>query len=358
MHQNQYRTSFSFTISLILHLCVTLYVLISFPVWHRQIPVAEPIIMNAISVNLRYNRFHITAPSKKQRLTSSSVKLQTSKRKSIANRQSRKKLSIKPIRAQKDIIPTHVSPLHTKANLMLATDSALTATENQSETQIGISKKVIIEAKPVEGKEVRIQRGMFQLQQTDTTEEKQDNSREKTSTLQQTIEKAIKTIASSIADGTDTSPIDIVFLLDASGSMEDNIQAVGNHLKDMVKIFQEHEIDFTMGVVKFKYTALIFEQTKDYKKFERLLQNIECGGSERALHAIVKSSQRVNFRSNVRRRFILVTDESFEGDQSYKITQVIAYSQQAGITVDVIGIQDQFHKYLARQTGGLWFPIP
>ena len=343
MHQNQYRTSFSFTISLILHLCVTLYVLISFPIWHRQIPVAEPIIMNAISVNLRYNRFHITAPSKKQRLTSSSVKLQTSKRKSIANRQSRKKPSIKPIRAQKDIIPTHVSPLHTKANLMLTTDSALTATENQSETQIGISKKVIIEARPVEGKAVQIQRGMSQLQQTNTTEEKQDNSQEKTSTLQQTIEKAIKTIASSIADGTDTSPIDIVFLLDASGSMEDNIQAVGNHL---------------MGVVKFKYTALIFEQTKDYKKFERLLQNMECGGSERALHAIVKSSQRVNFRSNVRRRFILVTDESFEGDQSYKITQVIAYSQQAGITVDVIGIQDQFHKYLARQTGGLWFPIP
>ena len=357
MHQNQYRTSFSFTISLILHLCVTLYILISFPTWHRQIPIAEPIIMKAISVNLRHNQFHMTAPKKLKRLTSSSTR-QISKRKSITSRQSQPKPSIKSMRFQTEIITTNVAPLHTKANLMLATDSALAEAENQSETQIGISEKVVIQAKPIGGKIVQIQRGMSQLQQADSAEEEQTNPDKETPTLHQTIEEAIKTIASSIAGGTDSSPIDIVFLLDASGSMEDNIQAVGNHLKDMVKIFQEHQIDFTMGIVKFKYTALIFEQTKDYNKFERLLQNMECGGSERALHAIVKSLQRVNFRPNVRRRFILVTDESFEGDKSYKITEVIAYSLQAGIAVDVIGIQDKFHKYLARQTGGLWFPIP
>ena len=358
MHQNQYRTSFSFTISLILHLCVTLYVLISFPLWHRQIPIAEPITMDAISVNLRRNRFHMTAPKKLKRLTSSSVKRQIPKHKSTASRRSQQQLSVKSISSQTEIITTNVAPIHTKANLTFSTDSVLAETENQSATQIGIRERAVIEAKPIGGKTVQIQRGMSQLQQADSSEDKQLNPDEKTPTHHQTIETAIKTIASSIADGTDSSPIDIVFLLDASGSMEDNIQAVGNHLKDMVKIFQEHQIDFTMGVVKFKYTTLIFEQTKDYNKFERLLQNMECGGSERALHAIVKSLQRVNFRPNVRRRFILVTDEGFEGDRSYKITEVIAYSQQAGITVDVIGIQDKFHKYLAQQTGGLWFPIP
>ena len=358
MHQKQYRTNFSFTISLILHLCVTLYALISFPIWHRQVPIAEPITMDAISVNLRRNRFHMTAPKKLKRLTSSSTKRQIPKRKSTTSRRLQKKPSIKQISPQTEIVTTNVAPIHTKVNLMVATDSVLAETENQSATQIGISKKVVIQTKPVSGKIVQIQRGMSQSQPADSSEHDPVKQDKKTPTRQQAIEEAIKTIASSIADGTDSSPIDIVFLLDASGSMEDNIQAVGDHLKDMVKIFQEHQIDFTMGIVKFKYTALIFEQTKDYKKFERLLQNMECGGSERALHAIVKSLQRVNFRPNVRRRFILVTDESFQGDRSYKITQVIAYSQQAEITVDVIGIQDKFHKYLAKQTGGLWFPIP
>ena len=51
------------------------------------------------------------------------------------------------------------------------------------------------------------------------------------------IGTALEGIAESIAGGTSSSPVDIVFLLDASGSMEDNIRAVGGQFRRMVEVF-------------------------------------------------------------------------------------------------------------------------
>ena len=61
--------------------------------------------------------------------------------------------------------------------------------------------------------------------------------------------------------------------------MEDNIRAVGRRLVDMVEIFRAEQLDFTMAVVPFKYLVQHFHQpTKDYQRYERLLENIKCGG--------------------------------------------------------------------------------
>lgn len=170
------------------------------------------------------------------------------------------------------------------------------------------------------------------------------------------IGNALQTIAGQIASGTSSSTSDIVFLLDTSGSMEENIRAVGNHLISMVKVFREKQIDFTIGVVKFKYNSLIFPQTRDYQKYERLLENVECGGDERAYDAIVKSLTRVKFRKEAERRFILITDEPCKG--SYTISDVLDRCRAAQIKLDVIGVNDKWQKYLVKQTGGLWFQIP
>ena len=156
--------------------------------------------------------------------------------------------------------------------------------------------------------------------------------------------------------------------------MEDNIHAVGRHLINMVQVFQEAQLDFTLGVATFKYSALIFPQTKDYQKHERLLENVKCGGDERAYNAIVKSIERVKFRPEARRRFILVTDARCKG--SYTMQEVLKRCWDARITVDVIGgvtdldviggvadtndrlKAEREQKALARKTGGMWLPIP
>ena len=143
--------------------------------------------------------------------------------------------------------------------------------------------------------------------------------------------------------------------------MEDNIRAVGGQLRRMVQVFQEKEVNFTLGIITFKYLdrdTIVFPQTRDYAKYEYLLEShvIQRGGDERAYDAIVKSIQRVKFRSNADRRFILVTDEATKG--SYPITEVLSQCRSAGIKLDVIGVDRTLDKALAVQTGGLWFPIP
>jgi len=168
---------------------------------------------------------------------------------------------------------------------------------------------------------------------------------------------ALKAIAEGIAAKSETDKVDIVFLLDASGSMSENIRAVGNHLSDMADTFAENGLDFTLGVVKFRSVEiLVFQQTKDITKYQRLLKNISTYGDESGYNAIVKAIKRVEFRDGAARHFIMVTDEELSG--SFSATETLRRCQNAKIKLDIIGINDERQKALARATGGTWHLIP
>ena len=125
----------------------------------------------------------------------------------------------------------------------------------------------------------------------------------------------------------------------------------------MADMFVKKGLDFTLGVVKFRYVKfLLFPQTKDISKYQRLLKNVQCGGDERAYDAIVKTLDMVQFRPGAQRRFIMVTDEKMKG--SYSTLEVIKRCQEAQVKLDVIGTDDVMDKHLARQTGGVWYAVP
>jgi hypothetical protein len=173
--------------------------------------------------------------------------------------------------------------------------------------------------------------------------------------------EALEGIAESVADSRTETAVDLVFLLDISGSMIDNIRAVGRQLNRMITVFEEKGVDFTLGIVIFRYLegdTIIHPQTRDSEKYKRLLTShvVAAAGDERAHNAIVKTIRRVNFREGVNRRFILVTDEPSKG--SYTLPEVLAQCFQNNITIDVIGINHTTHRALTSKTGGLWFPIP
>lgn len=158
--------------------------------------------------------------------------------------------------------------------------------------------------------------------------------------------------------------LDIVFIVDASQSMENNIDAVINHLSKMVDIFQAGGLDFTIGIVTFRYGTLysmlgwdmkVFPQTSDVKKVKQELHSIKCRGDEKALDALMQAIAEVKFRQFAERRFILVTDEYVSG--SYSAAEVLNQIQKFDIKVDVIGIDEPFQKMVAQCTGGLWFSI-
>ena len=113
----------------------------------------------------------------------------------------------------------------------------------------------------------------------------------------------------------------MVFVIDASGSMEEYILAVANYLTRMANVLLGTGIDYTFGVLTFnrierKDQIEIFDQTKDLEKCKRFLHAIKCDGDERALDAIAYGLSEIKFRSDANRTLVLVTNEKLTGKSS------------------------------------------
>lgn len=336
---------------------------INLPRWYRPPPPPDSIVAELIEVELHSQRlhpvdikkpiFHADIPNQPYANSVQSTPLM-----------SPKALAVQANRVTSAVQST-AKPLSTTAHLLPTSDTPFAeASEDDWHLQESISEPVETVAEIPQSTSTEVARDLSQIErpQTDSVE---------TPSLDRDaqIGSLLQTIASGIASEKDSPTVDIVFLLDTSGSMEDNIRAVGRRLVKMVEVFQAEQLDFTMAMVPFKYLAQHFHQpTKDYQRYERLLENIKCGGAERAYEAIVKSISRIKFRQEARRRFILITDAPCTGP--YTLSEVLQQCWEAEITLDIIGgVTDRTEaddplkaereqKALARKTGGRWFPIP
>lgn len=179
----------------------------------------------------------------------------------------------------------------------------------------------------------------------------------------------LKTPLDLIADNvirseTGDTPVDLVFLLDISQSMQDNIYAVAKHLEGMAARFDAHELDFRVGIVTFHHSTWntirknnvnVTQLTGDVPKIRKKLRQVRCSGGEKALNAMMEAIHRVEFREGASRRFVFVTDEYVDGD--YPEREVSGALYRSRIQVDVIGMDEPFQRGLAAQTGGMWIPI-
>ena len=350
----QRRPRVSLIISVLLHVLAFVMMNIRLPEWYRPPPIPEPIVMAPIEL-VDIPRFHISSARK---MVTAAPQNRKPPRPTIDHTPTQSRPAADRVKQIAQLTPLASQTLNTDAKLALS-DTLLsnhTRMEPLLEESSGTPTGILTHSP--QAREVEIKRSSSQ-----PTDEQPEEMAENTppASREEQIGTALEGIADSIASGTSTLPVDIVFLLDSSGSMEDNIRAVGGQLRRMVQVFQEKEVNFTLGIITFKYLdrdTIVFPQTRDYAKYEYLLEShvIQRGGDERAYDAIVKSIQRVKFRSNADRRFVLVTDEATKG--SYPITEVLSQCRSAGIKLDVIGVDRTLDKALAVQTGGLWFPIP
>ena len=353
--RRQRRSRVSFVISLLLHIIALAAMNLRLPEWYRPPPIPEPIVMTPIEL-VDVPRFHIS--SARKRISATTLKTLTPRQPTPNRASPQSRPSADRVKQIAQLTPLASQSRNTDAKLDLSDTlfSNHSRMEPLSEELRGAPTGILTQS--AQAREVEIKRDSSQ--QTEKQAETVAENAPPASREEQ-IGTALEGIAESIAGGTSSSPVDIVFLLDASGSMEDNIRAVGGQFRRMVEVFQEKEVNFTLGIITFKYLdrdTIVFPQTRDYAKYQYLLEShvIQRGGDERAYDAIVKSIQRVKFRSNAERRFILVTDEATKG--SYPITEVLSQCRTAGVKLDVIGVDRTLDKALAAQTGGLWFPIP
>ena len=357
------RTRFSFLSSLLLHLIAVLMISINLPRWYRPPPPPDSIVAELIEVEFHSQRlhpvdikkpiFHADIPNRPYANSVQSTPLMSPKALAVQTN---------PVASA---VQSTAKPLSTTAHLLSTSDTPFAeASEDDWHLQESIGEPLETVAEMPQSTSTEVARDLSQIERPQT-----DGVNTPSLDRDAQIGSLLQTIASGIASEKDSPTVDIVFLLDTSGSMEDNIRAVGMRLVDMVEVFQAEQLDFTMAMVPFKYLAQHFHQpTKDYQRYERLLENIECGGAERAYEAIVKSISRIKFRPGARRRFILITDAPCTGP--YTIQEVLQRCWAAEITLDIIGgVTDRTEaddplkakreqKALARKTGGMWFPIP
>ena len=173
----------------------------------------------------------------------------------------------------------------------------------------------------------------------------------------------MKKLAQEIVETSDGGPIDVVFVIDASGSMGDNIKAVTEHLTEMVDVYKDSKIDYALGVTEFaadnnENRIKVVQLTRRFTEYRRALQDISVRGDENALDAIVQTVKELRFRPTSKRHFILVTDEPLTSRDGITLENAIAYCREFGIYVNVLGLPLDAHQSLATQTGGRWHLIP
>ena len=173
----------------------------------------------------------------------------------------------------------------------------------------------------------------------------------------------MKTLAQEIVETSDGGPIDVVFVIDASGSMRNNIKSVVEHLSEMVNVYKTSKIDYALGVTEFwanknRNRIRVVQLTKSFIDYKRTLQTIEVRQDENALDAVVQTVKELRFRPTSKRHFILVTDEPFTSREGLSVEDTIAYCREFGIYVNVLGLPLNEHQRLASGTGGKWHIIP
>lgn len=344
LRQKRRKTRRAFVMSVVLHVLAIALLSLSYITWYRPMMLSETMLNDALEVTT-VKRFH----------TSSQQKRSMPKRRPVSSKavKVRDQNRVEPIDSTKRVTTD-------ASSVAFGTDANLPFSETAlSETTTEKPEWKTISVPNVQSPTISVS--------AMTEKEKLDSMQEEIEIAAEPVDRdgemgdALTGIAESISDTDPDSAVDIVFLLDISGSMIDNIRAVGRQLTTMVSVFEEEGIDFKLGVVIFRYLeddTITHQPSRDVEQYKQLLTThvVAAAGDERAHNAIMKAIRRVEFRNDAKRRFVLVTDEASKG--TYNLNDVLLECWQNKITVDVIGINHHTHKALTSKTGGLWYPIP
>ncbi len=180
-----------------------------------------------------------------------------------------------------------------------------------------------------------------------------------------TFSSVMKTLGEEIAETSDGGPIDVVFVIDTSGSMGDNINAVAEHLSEMVDVYKSSDIDYQLGLTKFNTKSNtkvnnieVMQLTNNLNEYKRNIKAIMIGKDENALDAIEKTIRDMRYRPTSQKHIILVTDEPLTSIEGNTVRGTIDLCREFGIHVNVLGLPDDKHQLLSIKTDGRWHEIP
>lgn len=149
-------------------------------------------------------------------------------------------------------------------------------------------------------------------------------------------------------------PIDIVFIIDQTGSMTDNIQSLKNNIEIFLQRLEAANIDWKLGLIVYgDVITKKIELSKDISTFKNNLPNSLSGGAEVAEDAIYTSTS-FNFRTNTQKIAILCTDEFvFQGYSEVEDCKMIQTLIRKGVRLfQVLPKKENNSEFLSLLTQG------
>ncbi len=156
--------------------------------------------------------------------------------------------------------------------------------------------------------------------------------------------------------------IDVVFVIDCSGSMGDDIEKVRKNVGEFCDSLKVQGYDYRLGLVFFSTTVdKVCDFTSDVNAFKSSLSVNLWGGRENSLAAIYRGTE-LSFREGSKRTFIWITDEDYPVAPEINLTvqDVVNRLLSMDITIHSISLtslQTNWSNPIIQPTGGNFYDI-
>ena len=148
------------------------------------------------------------------------------------------------------------------------------------------------------------------------------------------------------------SRIEIVFIIDRSGSMGDDISNVRKNINDFTALLEGQGIDYRLGLVTYETYPIKYDLTDNVEKFRGYLNGVNVnGGTENGLDAIMEAIDTYTYYENAAKYFILIGDEPIYSRQHHSLGSVKQSLVHEDIILTNIGVTNASD--LVQATGGL-----
>lgn len=165
-------------------------------------------------------------------------------------------------------------------------------------------------------------------------------------------------------------PMDFVFVLDITATMQDHINAVRGNVETFTKNLLAKGIDFRLGLVMYSDSVEVIKQpTGDVQEFMWWLRDVQARGGkdekENSLEALAAASNRIKYRPSASKMALLITDapyhqkgEDGDGTTNYTTQSIIDTLVKRELKVVPITktVFQQYNK-IANATRGTTFDI-
>lgn len=173
-------------------------------------------------------------------------------------------------------------------------------------------------------------------------------------------------VAGKPVETSQASALDLVFVIDSTGSMSDKIGALKSMCERFVDDLAKSSISHRVAIVAFGDLTVTGDRisktpfTTDVRTIKTLLQKLPTnsgGGNagESSLEAI-QAAQRFPFQQKCIKALVLMTDEpALQHNVTWKSIQQSLVAD--GFLLFAFATSDEYYKSFARATGGSWWDI-